>query len=1142
MSDVVRCPLCNSPMMMQFASHGKDAGKSFWGCSKFPRCRGSRDADGHAPQPRKPRKKPAASPTPTTGRRIKSLGRGDLLRSSDNRFGPGKLVAREGEELVLEYFDAPGQAPSARYREAVSRASLSRVTMSPELRVFWQDANERWRSGRVIEANEHNDIYVKSHEWEGFIPEERLYVRWDKPLADPVGFGEAGLLESPMLAELRLPFLRSILEQRSATHGMSAALSSCIELHTHQVETAWRVLQDPVQRYLLADEVGLGKTIEAGIVIRQMLLDKPDLRVQLILPPFLLEQWKRELTQKFRVHDFARAHVRFSRDDEPKSWEASDLVVVDEAHNLARMSISTDPALVARFERLRAVALASPRLLMLSATPALHNEDAFLAMLKLLDPAVYADTTAQQLRSRLEARAGLGRVFLGLQPGLPGFLLNGRLTEIAGEYPGDDELATIVSRAREGIAAGDRDQTATSILALRTHVAEVYRVHRRMLRTRRTAALEGTYRVSGRRAPEPVVLKSSTEGEITEALERWREHAVGTAEGDQAAMTATGRAFAEAVSMTLDPDALRAWAAERATRAVTNDERSALRRIEQDLGFIDRRAAVSRPFADALSDLMTSKERAVVFCPTAELAQEVAEELEDILGARSVFRHLGIEASETTERAVRSFEGVRSAAVLVADSSAEEGRNLQFANVLLHLGLPAGANRLEQRIGRCDRWASEGSARWRSYVVSSPKAGSYAGAWAHILAEGFDIFERSVASLQQAVDDATDEAWRILLERGLEGVDTAVTRVREFLDAEIERVREQDALDSLESSTDNRSVYAQIAEVESRAFVFASVSDDLLAKNKAPGNLRFEEIGNPVAGLGGYEVVGRLPGKHAEIPLVPASRLVRDFMPLKGHRGTFVRQVALERDDVHLYRYGDQFIDAVSDFLWHDDRGRAFGMWRWLPHWERDDTAVYRFDYAVEANPLEVTSQGDPRRDLFTVMAGIDRSALTRRADGVFPPMIVSVWMTADARELTEPAHLEALVAPYSKPKPLTEGGDYALNRVRIENAYELIPAANWRESWRTAEAAAQRLVRDRHDVRTAIYRAAAIATRDADTRRSQLRLRALRSAGSELRLLEEEIHREEVVGRALSSAVTSPTLRLDSTGLVVLSGRALGS
>ena len=116
---------------------------------------------------------------------------------------------------------------------------------------------------------------------------------------------------------------------------------------------------------------------------------------------------------------------------------------------------------------------------------------------------------------------------------------------------------------------------------------------------------------------------------------------------------------------------------------------SALRRIEQDLGFADRRATVSRPFADALSELMTSKERAVVFCPTPDLAEELAEELEDLLGAKSVFRHLTPKpASRTSAQCGRSRQ-TRTAAVLVADSSAEEGRNLQFADVLVHLGLPA---------------------------------------------------------------------------------------------------------------------------------------------------------------------------------------------------------------------------------------------------------------------------------------------------------------------------------------------------------------------------------------------------------------------------------------------------------------------
>lgn len=1128
-------------MVMQFASRGRNVGKEFWGCSQYPRCRGSRDATGDVSQPRQPPKNRVATSAASGRARGRSLSRGDLLISSENTFGAGKLVARDGENLVLEYFDAPGQDPSARYQESVSRRSLTRLTLSPELRVFWIDQQDRWRSGRIIESNEHNDIYVRGHEWEGFVPEKKLFVRWDRPLSDPVGFGEVGLLESPLLADMRLPFLQGILRQRSAVHGMRAVLSSCIELHEHQVETAWRVLQDPVQRYLLADEVGLGKTIESGIVVRQQLLDKPSLRVQLILPPFLVEQWKRELTQKFRIHDFNRAQIRFSRDDEPQQWEPADLLIVDEAHNLARMAGSDDPALAARFARLAEVAGATPRLLMLSATPALHNEDAFLAMLKLLDPAVYSETTAADLRGRLEARASIGRIFLGLQPGLPSSLLNARLAEIEAEFPGDEELAAIVARTGEAIRAKNKDAVVLEIQALRNHVAEVYRVHRRMLRTRRTAALEGSYRVGGRRAPEVLALHSTADQDATEVIDRWREEALAAAEGDREALRATGRALAQAVSFTLDPEALRDWAAERASTRVDEEERAALARVIRDLAFVSRRDTVSRPIADAMSYLFKANERVVIFGPTTASAAEIADELEELLGSKSVFRHLASDPPDQAERALRRFEQIRTAAVLVADSSAEEGRNLQFANLLVHVGLPAEANRLEQRIGRCDRWAAKGTSPWRSYLIAGETDNSFAGAWRRILTDGFGIFDASVASLQQAVDEATNEAWRILLEQGAIGADEAITRVQEMLSREIGHVREQDALDSLETTADERSVYARMMDVESVADEFADRTDKLLSAKRVPGNLRFDPIGNPMGGLGGYEILGRLPGKQAQIPLIPAWRLLRDFMPLKGHQGTFSRSIAIEKDDVHLYRYGDQFIDAVSDFLWHDDRGRAFGMWRWLPDWRRDDTPVYRFDYAVEAKPLEVPKASDPRRELAKVSLGMDQLSIARRADGMLPPIIVTVWMSADATELTTKVHLEALSAPYVKPHPAVEGGDYALNRTRIERAYELISISDWRSSWRNAEAAAQRLVRGREDIRDAVARASAIASSDATTRLTQLRLRAARSSGAELATLEQDIYREEVVAGALAAAIETPTLRLDSTGLVVLSGRSIG-
>src|SRR5665811_2159822 len=102
-------------------------------------------------------------------------------------------------------------------------------------------------------TTDQRDIYVKGHEWEGFVDESRVFVRWQHALTDPVGFGLVGLLESPLLAARRRPFLQALLRQRAAAHGMSSVISSAVEIHAHQVEAVRRVLEDPVQRYLLAD-------------------------------------------------------------------------------------------------------------------------------------------------------------------------------------------------------------------------------------------------------------------------------------------------------------------------------------------------------------------------------------------------------------------------------------------------------------------------------------------------------------------------------------------------------------------------------------------------------------------------------------------------------------------------------------------------------------------------------------------------------------------------------------------------------------------------------------------------------------------------------------------------------------------------
>jgi ATP-dependent helicase HepA len=99
------------------------------------------------------------------------------------------------------------------------------------------------------------------------IPVSELYVRWPKPITDAAEFLASQVSDTPFFADGRAAIVRHFLEQRGGYKGLTGLASSSIELIQHQVTVIRRVLGDPVQRYILADEVGLGKTIEAGVLV-----------------------------------------------------------------------------------------------------------------------------------------------------------------------------------------------------------------------------------------------------------------------------------------------------------------------------------------------------------------------------------------------------------------------------------------------------------------------------------------------------------------------------------------------------------------------------------------------------------------------------------------------------------------------------------------------------------------------------------------------------------------------------------------------------------------------------------------------------------------------------------------------------------
>ncbi len=175
-----------------------------------------------------------------------------------------------------------------------------------------------------------------------------------------------------------------------------------VDVYWYQTEAARKVLKQFRGRVLLADEVGLGKTIEAGMVLKEYILRGMAKRVLILTPATLVGQWQEELRVKFEL-DFATSYDRMVRDDTESFWaqpqviasiatarraehfeiltkQTYDLVIVDEAHHLKNRATQNWKLVNALQKRF---------LLLLSATPVQNSLVELYNLLTLLKPGIF---------------------------------------------------------------------------------------------------------------------------------------------------------------------------------------------------------------------------------------------------------------------------------------------------------------------------------------------------------------------------------------------------------------------------------------------------------------------------------------------------------------------------------------------------------------------------------------------------------------------------------------------------------------------------------------------------------------------------------------------------------------------------------
>lgn len=1068
-------------------------------------------------------------------------------------YGIGKVIRVQGQLATITYFDTPDESEPTEI--TVPLSAILSVDLPAQTRVFRLSPGiGRWQVGRVLDG-EGPDILVQFPNKEiANVPRDELQVRWRRPIADPVSFLTREITETPRFAEARSAFMKAVTTQRAACMGMGAVLASRIQLADYQFNVIQRVLQDPVQRYLLADEVGLGKTIEAGTLVRQYFLDAPETaRALIIVPAQVVGQWKEELSSRFALEEWLDDFIHVVRSDDLTAVRShigtAGMLVVDEAHHL---SCRDTPEADALYELLRERTSAIPRLLLLSATPVLADTAGFLRMLHLLDPVVFPLGDLQGFERRLQGRQLVAETVAALVPENM-LVLEGELDRLESAFGDDPALVELASRLRPIIQAlpDEDDETFLDALdSLRAHLTETYKLHRRILRNRRKSFPWATPRRCGLRL---ATYTCATTAERSKAQENLRIH---LANSDTAVAIQTAL-FHSALHPTASPkhvELLRTYGPKDDTAFKLAYQVDRLHEQERDEG-----TRIEAAVSTVVQMLERESLQVVVFCDRASDADTVCSALATALPGH-VQRHDPKDALESHDDDDRPDEPWREflnhpsrCRVLVCDARAEEGLNLHGGRkAVVHFDLPPAANRVEQRLGRLDRFGS-GDAVQSVAIVCADDPDEFA--WVSCLRDGFQVFDTSMASLQYLVEEAmrlmparwVGEGTQALadLTKTLSGLDGWVARERR-------RIDQQDALDALNERPSEAFEVLESVDADWRTWrhAFDAFAVDTLQFHKTQ-----EQWGDPLPSRDQVFRLGySLDGQHQT--LLPLSALVRDFLCTidttargsnarnpRTHRYAFRRNTALsragEKAGVRPLRYGDTLIESLCSFCEADDRGRVFAMWRYLPGYEAMDAIgtdlYFRFDYLVEASVDKVATTW---RHAGTQDAETMR-ALHRRADGHLPPEFVSVWVSPDGKTSDEVP--EALAESYRKDREPGRGRDFNLNPQRWQLLHmqpDLPWLAAWAQHCQAARQCAQSFVMSLPRVQARIATALNKMQRLHKMRQAQLANRLTRLHGAARQTEERDRDAEAHSYGWLVEAISTPALRLDVVGAIFLSSQ----
>ncbi len=824
-------------------------------------------------------------------------------------------------------------------------------------------------------------------------------------------------LQNPVWKGHRNHLIGSYAELRAATFGIEELVGSRIMLLAHQAEVVTRVLGDESCRYILADEVGLGKTIEACVILKGLYRRHPGLKTLIVVPASLTRQWYYELNNKFWLDFATDIDDFFAAPDCPgliisaeeltaDEWTGRllgtqewGLFIVDEAHHIHKR-----PPL---YQRIHQLSSDAQRTLIISATPIQRRADEYLALLKIMNPARYNAIDAQTFQEILATQQTIRKTIAYLAQVMrpndfdPDEFVE-EMKDVLDELNHDTVLAELVQRVSTQAAGRDRGlDAAREALA---YVSENYRIESRVIRNRRAnLQIELPSRqvnTSYSYTPEQL------ERDVIEELHEYADYIL-TQTNDAIVAPEYCRVLFQAVFSSphililllkqrqvylsekpADDAQPELPMADLVTPAELRKELerilhllSALPITPGEAAYIDRLVWLSQRWLEQteatlqglpyrtipldqphrLVQVLRAVYKFLFDKPEAKIVifsawyQTLAILLPHLRKQSSVAQfHCGI-ATDKLQDEVDKFQADPDCHIILCDELGGEGRNFQMADMIIHIDLPWTPAQLEQRIGRVDRLGRQGTVLSILPFTKDTIEQDLFQIWQ----EAFHLFTQSMSGLEIVLEGIQDELIAALTRSSRNGLAQLLPQMVAKAGVLQDEVNEERYFEEGAINYRRRQEFNEVSE-KYRDGTLLGRSITKWASLAGLENSYHSQLDTVRFYPERFNLKSMYNAKYFTPPNMEEALVRSRRIRNRVITGTFNRDIAVRREDLVFFAPGEPWTDTIIRNAIEADRGRCCAVLRPAPELKQSWQGFELF-YTVQINPRPLYEAGfDP--------------------------------------------------------------------------------------------------------------------------------------------------------------------------------------